>query len=52
MDEDGNIYFVVYGYMNRGVHEGKNGMSLYYYSAESMTTQELFSWNVMRATIS
>ena len=28
MDEDGNIYFVVYGYMNRGVHEGKNGMSL------------------------
>ena len=42
MDEDGNIYFVVYGYMNRGVHEGKNGMSLYYYSAESMTTQELF----------
>lgn len=42
MDEDGNIYFVVYGYMNRGEHEGKNGMSLYYYSAEAMTTQELF----------
>ena len=42
MDEDGNIYFVVYGYMNRGEHEGKNGMSLYYYSTESMTTKELF----------
>lgn len=42
MDADGNIYFVVYGYMNRGEHEGKNGMSLYYYSAEDMTTQELF----------
>lgn len=23
MDADGNIYFVVYGYMNRGEHEGK-----------------------------
>lgn len=42
MDQDGNIYFVVYGYMNRGEHEGKNGMSLYYYSAEKMRTQELF----------
>ena len=42
MDADGNIYFVVYGYMNRGEHEGKNGMSLYYYSSTSMMTQELF----------
>lgn len=42
MDEEGNLYFVVYGYMNRGVHEGKNGMSLYYYSADTMATQELF----------
>ncbi len=42
MDEDGNLYFVVYGYMCRGIHEGKNGMSLYHYSAETMSTKELF----------
>lgn len=42
LDEDGNIYFVVYGYMNRGEHEGKNGLSLYYYSAEQAKITEKF----------
>lgn len=36
MDDDGNISFVVYGYMNRGVYEGRVGMVLYqYYSGEN-----------------
>jgi hypothetical protein len=36
MDDDGNIDFIVYGYMNRGVYEGKVGIALYkFYSAEN-----------------
>ncbi len=36
MDDDGNIDFCVYGYMNRGVYEGRVGIVLYkYYSAEN-----------------
>lgn len=42
MDDDGNIYFVVYGYMNRGKHEGKNGISLYYFTADDARIQEKF----------
>lgn len=42
MDDQGNIYFVVYGYMNRGDHEGKNGLSMYYFSAKEFKIQELF----------
>ncbi len=36
MDDDGNIDFCVYGYMNRGVYEGRVGIVLYrYYSGEN-----------------
>lgn len=42
MDDDGNIYFVVYGYMSRGKHEGQNGILLYYYTAEDARIQEKF----------
>ncbi|MGN0436315.1 MAG: hypothetical protein ACI4D8_06795 [Wujia sp.] len=41
LDDDGNIYFVVFGYFNRGKHEGKNGISLNYYDAEASTVEEL-----------
>lgn len=41
LDEDGNIYFTVYGYMGRGVHEGENGISLYYFSAEDSKIEEV-----------
>lgn len=41
MDKDGNIDFIVYGYMNRGRHEGENGISLYHFAAESSMNQEL-----------
>lgn len=53
MDDDGNIYFVVYGYMSRGKHEGKNGISLYYFTSSDSVIQEKFfaecdeSFNVM-----
>jgi hypothetical protein len=36
MDDDGNIDFMVYGYMNRGVYEGRVGIVLYkFYSSEN-----------------
>lgn len=31
MDAEGNIYFAVYGYMNRGQYEGRVGLLLYQY---------------------
>lgn len=36
LDDNGNIDFIVYGYMNRGVYEGKVGIVLYrFYSGEN-----------------
>lgn len=40
-DGDGNILFIVYGYMNRGGHEGKVGTALYKYDRKSNTVTEL-----------
>jgi uncharacterized protein (UPF0332 family) len=41
MDGNGNIDFIVYGYMNRGRHEGENGIALYHFNAKSSTNEEL-----------
>lgn len=41
MDNDGNMVFAVYGYMNRGIHEGKLGIGLYRYTKESEELIEL-----------
>lgn len=41
LDEAGNLYFVVYGYMNRGIHEGCVGLTLYYYREESGSVEEI-----------
>lgn len=40
MDDDGNIDFLIYGYMSRGEHEGENGISLYHYDANSCLIEE------------
>ena len=40
VDEAGSISFVVSGYMNRGDHEGKVGVGVYYYDAISHTIEE------------
>ena len=40
VDTSGNIWFCVSGYMNRGVHEGENGVALYYYEEASATVEE------------
>ncbi|MCM1135634.1 MAG: hypothetical protein NC400_08675 [Clostridium sp.] len=41
VDEGGNVTFLVYGYMNRGRHEGRVGVSLYYYDCTVNTVEEL-----------
>lgn len=40
MDDNGNIDFLVYGYMSRGEHEGENGISLYHYDSTSCLIEE------------
>ena len=35
VDEGGNVQFVVYGYMNRGMHEGEVGIQLYSFRKSS-----------------
>ena len=40
IDGVGNIWFIVYGYMNRGVNEGRMGVALYYYDCSMNTIEE------------
>lgn len=40
--ENGDVYFLVHGYMNRGLHEGKVGLILYRYIYEENIAEELF----------
>ena len=41
VDADGNVSYVVYGYMNRGSHEGEMGISVCSYDAEKNTVDEI-----------
>jgi len=40
VDEAGNVQFLVYGYMNRGRHEGEVGIQLYSYDSDKNTIEE------------
>lgn len=40
VDESGSMDFLVYGYMNRGVHEGETGVALYTYDALANSVEE------------
>lgn len=40
IDEGGNIQFAVYGYMNRGRHEGEVGIQVYNYDSALNTIEE------------
>lgn len=42
VDEAGNVTFLVYGYMNRGRHEGETGISVYFYDSTVNTVEEMF----------
>lgn len=41
VDETGNVTFLVYGYMNRGRHEGSCGVQVCYYSSTLNVTEEM-----------
>ena len=41
VDEGGNVQFAVYGYMNRGRHEGEVGIQLYSYNSNMNTLEEI-----------
>lgn len=41
-DNEGNVHFFVYGYMNNGVHEGCVGMSFYEYNRADNELLEIF----------
>lgn len=41
VDETGNVTFLVYGYMNRGRHEGNVGVTVYHYNSMTNTVEEL-----------
>lgn len=57
VDETGNIQFLVYGYMNRGEHEGTVGIGLYYYDSLQNTIEELMylpytqSYEILKAQV-
>lgn len=57
ISETGSINFVVYGYMNSGIHEGQVGICVYNYDSASNTIEEeLFipskeSYQVMKADL-
>ena len=40
IDDAGNTMFAVYGYMNRGEHEGQVGAAVYYYDIEQNSVEE------------
>lgn len=42
VEKSGDMDFVLYGYMNRGQHEGCVGTSIYHYSAEQNVVEEKF----------
>lgn len=41
MDKKGNITFIVYGYMNRGSHEGENGICVYRFDCDNRVNEEI-----------
>lgn len=40
VSDGGNMYFLVYGYMNRGLHEGESGVAVYFYDSAAQSVEE------------
>lgn len=41
MGDDGSLTFAVYGYMNRGAHEGESGLAIYYFNLPQNVIEEV-----------
>ena len=57
VDETGNVQFIVYGYMNRGRHEGGVGIQVCTYNSQMNTVEEEIyipytkSWQVLKQDV-
>lgn len=57
IDEAGSVDYIVYGYMNRGIHEGQVGIAIYHYDSVANTNEELVfvpsdrSYEVMKSEL-
>ncbi len=57
VDETGNVQFIVYGYMNRGRHEGGVGIQVCTYNSQMNTVEEEIyipyakSWQVLQSDV-
>lgn len=57
IDEAGSLDYIVYGYMNRGIHEGQVGIAVYHYDSLANTNEELVfipsdrSYEVMKSEL-
>ena len=57
VEDTGDVYFMVYGYHNRGGREGEVGISFYRFTASAMAVDELFfvpvdfSEDILEATL-
>lgn len=57
VSKNGNVEFLVYGYMNRGEHEGTVGIALYKYTKETNLVEETIfipftrSYQILKETI-
>lgn len=57
VDEAGSVDYIVYGYMNRGIHEGEVGIAVYHYDSLANTDEELVfipsdkSYEVMKSEL-
>ncbi len=49
VDESGDVWFAVSGYMNRGRREGQNGIGIYFYEEASSTVEEILFVETMES---
>lgn len=49
VEETGDVWFVVTGYMNRGRREGENGVAIYHYEDATATVEEILFVRTMEA---
>ncbi len=49
VDNSGDVWFVVSGYMNRGAHEGENGIGVYHYEEATATVEEILFIQTMES---